>query len=681
MTYNASMHVMIGRLLALVLLCIVAPIFGLIGLIILVDSGWPIFFGQKRMGKDKKPFWIWKFRTMVKNANQLQARYSKLNEADGPVFKIRHDPRYTRFGKWLSWSGLDELPQLINVIKGEMALVGPRPLPLAEALKVPHRYAGRFTVLPGMTSSWVTSGAHALSFKEWMELDLRYLEKKSLYYDLSVIVKTLVVITKAAISEWHRSLMVAVVILGGILRYLRITTEVVWNDEAFYLSVARANSLIDLLLTNHWIIDHPPLYLIFVHFWSAVSTAATWLRIPNLVFYLISSMTLIKISSQVFVSKLLSVIMVASFSFFPYFVGMDWQAIPYSMTMMFFLLCLKAYLRIPKDKSGGREWRTAAISLALFFYTSFEAVYFAGTIFLYNLIKLPSYSRTERLSYIKMYGLALVLVLPELIVVVKQFPSFASLSGHWQEWKWGATSLLRDVFSVKDNLGLFLAVTLIPMIIAITSIAKSETVYRKNVWLFLGMLFGFGGFLSLVSYFFFYASHPKAYYYFLIVLFLLFLTCFEWGMQRRRKLTLLYIFVFMQSSIWWFYPGRSFVLADYQYSNDMPEPTMIRKSLTQLLESVPEAKLLTDMEKRKGKWVESYYLNYYYLSCLDLDDVSACEVIRGARVTQERGELSSSLVGIFYDDLARAEFVMSTCVQAQECYLWDFVKKEFVKVK
>lgn len=279
------MHVMIGRVLALILLCIVAPIFVLVGLVILIDSGWPIFFWQKRMGKDKKPFWIWKFRTMVMNAPYLQSKFSKLNEADGPVFKIRNDPRYTRFGKWLSWSGLDELPQLINVLKGEMALVGPRPLPIKEALKVPQKYTKRFEVLPGITSSWVASGAHNLSFKEWMELDLEYIKEQKLLNDIKIIAKTILVIFKTLFLNWNRFVVFLLIILGGILRYSRIVRETFWNDEVFYLSVARGNNLVDLLTTNHWIIDHPPLYLIFMHFWSMISTHYLWLRIPNLLFY------------------------------------------------------------------------------------------------------------------------------------------------------------------------------------------------------------------------------------------------------------------------------------------------------------------------------------------------------------------------------------------------------------
>ncbi len=128
------------RLLALLLLLGIFPLCPIFFLCIKFTSPGPFVFRQKRIGKDKKSFTIYKFRTMVAEAETLKARYLKLNEADGPVFKIRSDPRYTSFGKILAHSGLDELPQLINIAKGEMAFVGPRPLPTYEAKKIPSKY-------------------------------------------------------------------------------------------------------------------------------------------------------------------------------------------------------------------------------------------------------------------------------------------------------------------------------------------------------------------------------------------------------------------------------------------------------------------------------------------------------------------------------------------------------------
>jgi lipopolysaccharide/colanic/teichoic acid biosynthesis glycosyltransferase len=133
----------IDVLLSLLGLIFLWPIFQIIALLIKLDSPGPVFFRQKRVGKNGKVFTFYKFRNMVKEAKNLKKKYFHLNEADGPVFKIRDDPRYTRVGKFLSHTGLDELPQLINILKGEMSLVGPRPLPVDEEKQIPKKWQKR----------------------------------------------------------------------------------------------------------------------------------------------------------------------------------------------------------------------------------------------------------------------------------------------------------------------------------------------------------------------------------------------------------------------------------------------------------------------------------------------------------------------------------------------------------
>lgn len=168
------------------------PIFAIIAILIKLGSSGPAFFKQKRVGKDGGVFELIKFRTMSKGAESKLAKLKHLNEVDGPVFKIRDDPRFIGIGKFLARTGLDELPQLINVIKGEMSLVGPRPLPVSEAKKLTKTQKVRELVKPGMTSSWVISGAHNLKFREWMKLDKDYVENASLSKDFLILYKTAV---------------------------------------------------------------------------------------------------------------------------------------------------------------------------------------------------------------------------------------------------------------------------------------------------------------------------------------------------------------------------------------------------------------------------------------------------------------------------------------------------------
>jgi len=189
------------RLFAFFILIFLSPLFVILYLLVKLTSKGPFLFKQLRAGKDKKPFWIYKIRTMVENAEKLKENLKHLNQADGPVFKIYNDPRFTKIGRFLAKIGIDELPQLINIINGEMSFVGPRPFPLDEAKKVPKKYEKRFSILPGIFSSWVAEGAFHNDFKKWMELDLKDVENKSFWYDLKIILQSVVFVLKLMIRS------------------------------------------------------------------------------------------------------------------------------------------------------------------------------------------------------------------------------------------------------------------------------------------------------------------------------------------------------------------------------------------------------------------------------------------------------------------------------------------------
>lgn len=188
--------------IAVLLLIILSPILLLIFLVKIIIDGPPVIFTQKRMGKNKRTIVIYKFRTMITNAEKIKKtkEIQNLNEADGPVFKIKNDPRFTKVGRFLAHSGIDEVLQLINIAYGEMSFVGPRPLPLDEAKKIPKKYKDRFSVLPGITSLWVIRGYHDLPFSEWMQLDMEYIKNKSFVYDLKIAFTTFYLLTKNFIS-------------------------------------------------------------------------------------------------------------------------------------------------------------------------------------------------------------------------------------------------------------------------------------------------------------------------------------------------------------------------------------------------------------------------------------------------------------------------------------------------
>ena len=184
---------------AAVLLVLLAPLFVTVGLLVKLDSPGPVFFVQRRVGMYKRLFPLIKFRTMHLNSEAALRQIEHLNEADGPVFKIRDDPRMTRFGRFLRRTSIDELPQLLNVLVGHMSLVGPRPLPLrdVEGFTV-HWQRRRFSIRPGITCLWQIQGRSSISFKQWMELDLFYIEHRSLPLDLKILLQTVPAVLKRA---------------------------------------------------------------------------------------------------------------------------------------------------------------------------------------------------------------------------------------------------------------------------------------------------------------------------------------------------------------------------------------------------------------------------------------------------------------------------------------------------
>lgn len=186
--------------IALVSLIVCSPLFLLSTLLIRFTSPGPVLFRQKRAGLNGQPFTMYKFRTMVTDAEMRQHELAKMNEMEGPVFKMTNDPRVTRVGKWLRKFSLDEFPQLVNVLRGEMSLVGPRPLPVEQVKRfndVAHRR--RLSVKPGMTCLWQVSGRNNVTdFRDWVRLDLEYIDNWSLWLDLKILWRTVPIVLTGA---------------------------------------------------------------------------------------------------------------------------------------------------------------------------------------------------------------------------------------------------------------------------------------------------------------------------------------------------------------------------------------------------------------------------------------------------------------------------------------------------
>lgn len=189
-------------MLSFTLLIVLAPLLVVIALAIKLTSPGPVLFMQERLGLNKRMFRIYKFRTMKANAEEMMKQIEHLNEVAGPVFKIRNDPRITKVGKFLRKTSLDELPQLFNVLTGDMSLVGPRPLAVRDYQLMTQGCEDwqrcRFSVKPGVTCLWQVNGRNSIPFHKWMELDMEYIQNWSLWLDLRIIFRTIPVVLRGS---------------------------------------------------------------------------------------------------------------------------------------------------------------------------------------------------------------------------------------------------------------------------------------------------------------------------------------------------------------------------------------------------------------------------------------------------------------------------------------------------
>ena len=184
-------------IISAVALALLAPLFAVVAILIRCTSEGPVFYFQERVGLNKRRFLICKFRTMVPNADKMIGQLEKLNEVSGPVFKIKNDPRITPVGRFLRRTSIDELPQLLNVLRGDMSLVGPRPLPMRDYEGFDKDWQRRrFSVRPGITCLWQINGRNGIPFEQWMKLDLQYMDEWSLWLDLKILARTIPAVLK-----------------------------------------------------------------------------------------------------------------------------------------------------------------------------------------------------------------------------------------------------------------------------------------------------------------------------------------------------------------------------------------------------------------------------------------------------------------------------------------------------
>ena len=194
--YSSSIYLFLKRFIdvvgSLLGILILSPIFLIVAIAIKVeDPKGSIFFGQDRNGKYPKIFKMYKFRSMVHNAEELLENLKEQNEMTGPVFKMKNDPRITKIGRFIRKTSIDELPQLFNILKGDMSFVGPRPPIPREVEEYDEYQLQRLAVKPGLTCYWQVSGRNNIDFDEWIELDLKYIRERNIFIDIKLILMTI----------------------------------------------------------------------------------------------------------------------------------------------------------------------------------------------------------------------------------------------------------------------------------------------------------------------------------------------------------------------------------------------------------------------------------------------------------------------------------------------------------
>ena len=195
---NKYIYIFIKRLIDIIAsflgLIILSPVFFIVSIAIKLDSKGPVFFTQRRIGVMGRPFYMYKFRSMVINAEDIKENLKGQNEMSGPMFKMKNDPRITKVGRFIRKTSIDELPQLLNVLKGEMSLVGPRPSLSKEVEQFEPWMMERLIIKPGITCYWQVMGRNSIGFEDWMKLDVKYVHERSLILDLKLIFRTFFVL-------------------------------------------------------------------------------------------------------------------------------------------------------------------------------------------------------------------------------------------------------------------------------------------------------------------------------------------------------------------------------------------------------------------------------------------------------------------------------------------------------
>lgn len=495
---------------------------------------------------------------------------------------------------------------------------------------------------------------------------------------------------KAQFLRKYGSVIVSCTIFAGglFLRLQRILMKVVWGEEAIYLEVARDHTLKQLILVKHWLIDHPQLYLIFLHFWSKVGTSPFLIRLPNLAAYLVSFCFIFQIGKLVFKNHYLTYLLLAIYAFFPYYLGIDWQAVPYSMAMMFFLGSMFYLLKLIWGDQSNFSLVLLSIFLTLFLYTSFESIYFfASIIFFLFVSRLFSLLKSEIIMKVLLsFLISLLLFSPEILLVLTRVAEFPNLSLGLISGDNSIVMFLSNLFALTKfgSLELFgLCVTLV--LLAVFLLRDGEV--KNPLFAVLTSLVISPTLIYVISKSFFEVRHPRGYYFIVFEIFLTTLMMFDLSLRKSKvikwsSVVLLIVlalnYVARVDSVW--------LRDEYMHSQPYREVIELRSKLVSLINRVKaedkSVLLLLDNNIVTGDWYEGVYLYEYYFKCLDLRNTSTCRSIREVITLDNMRDAvvvpkHDVVIGIMVSGDTSKYFLKYLCEPYEECYVWNFKYHEF----
>jgi hypothetical protein len=480
--------------------------------------------------------------------------------------------------------------------------------------------------------------------------------------------------------------------VGLWVRYLRVARELVWGEETIYLGIAKAHSIQDLLLVKHWLIDHPQLYLVWSKVWTMLGTNPFWLRLPNLIVYVLSAVMVVKIGKEIFDSRVMRIVLLGFYGLFPYFVGIEWQAVPYFLAIYFSLLSLYYAVVIIKTTTYANVVGKLGISLALFLYTSFEGLYFAGAIAIFATLAYLF----KQLSKVKVWQLGKSLMLagaifvPEVIIVFIRMQEFLTLADKFETRGYHTGEFLARLFFLPPFNWALYGVAGIAIIYGYFRFTKNKN--ERVILMFLTtMLIGSAAIIYVMSVYLQEVRHPRAFYYLVFIAGAIALKLIEgYGKLSRYVKEGLLIGLLLLTLRYAIVINDNWKEARYAYARPYVETLKMRSELINFLQTQNDKgepyKLVMGDNLMMGRWYEGVYLYDYYFNCLDLKDRGQCRVIQEASVVVDNNEAikqekGQRLVGVFVTLAGIEYFKTEVCPGQQACYIWDYQQVKFSELK